>query len=208
MNTFKHYSGIYQITNVKNGKFYIGSAKDFSIRKTNHFCRFKNNLHHSKQMQNAYNKYGENIFEFKILLICDIENLIFYEQLCIDKFKPPYNFCKVADSKLGTRHSEETKEKIRRGVLGRKNTDETKHKMSLAQRGHIMSEDAKRKLSEKAKGRKGHHSKLTKEQAMEIFLSKEKYRILASKFGVKILTIYRIKANKTWKWFTNQVKDD
>ena len=52
-------SGIYQILNTVNGKFYIGSAVDFTLRWAQHKWEFKNNRHSNTHLQRAYNKYGE-----------------------------------------------------------------------------------------------------------------------------------------------------
>lgn len=82
---------IYQITNLKNNKFYIGSTNNFKIRKQKHLWDLKNNKHVNKHLQNSYNKYGENVFEFKILLECD--NIKEKEQEFLDNldFTKSYN---------------------------------------------------------------------------------------------------------------------
>ena len=45
---------------MKNGKFYIGSTKNFDKRKKRHLKDLKNNLHHCMHLQKSYNKYGED----------------------------------------------------------------------------------------------------------------------------------------------------
>ena len=60
-------SGIYKITNVKNGKFYIGSAKDIDRRWWEHKNDLKKNKHKNPKLQHAWDFYGENSFEFIIL---------------------------------------------------------------------------------------------------------------------------------------------
>lgn len=59
-------SGIYIITNKINNKFYIGSATNFRKRYNVHNSNFKKNKN-SKYLQRAYNKYGEENFEFQII---------------------------------------------------------------------------------------------------------------------------------------------
>ncbi len=59
--------GIYKITNIQNGRFYIGSAKRFKERWSNHYSSLRRNRHHNKFLQNDFNKYGEKTFLFEIV---------------------------------------------------------------------------------------------------------------------------------------------
>lgn len=69
-------SGIYMIFNTYNNKCYVGSTKNFRIRKAKHYRQLLLNKHHSQHLQKAYNKYGKDKFIFIILEECEIENLI------------------------------------------------------------------------------------------------------------------------------------
>ena len=73
-------SGIYKITHVASGKFYIGSAVNVEKRVTNHKHELRKGVHHNKRLQNAWLKYGADAFVFSTLLICSKENLLMYEQ--------------------------------------------------------------------------------------------------------------------------------
>lgn len=61
---------IYGIKNIKNSKMYIGSTKSFNKRKYYHNYLLKKNNHHSTHLQNSYNMYGKDYFEFIILEKC------------------------------------------------------------------------------------------------------------------------------------------
>lgn len=135
-------AGIYKILNKTNGKFYIGSAVNFKNRWNVHKCDLRKGTHSSKHMQAAWNKYGEESFEFKKLIVCTPKDLIFYEQLCIDGLNPEYNIARVAGSMLGFKHSEETKNKM----IGRKISEEQKNKISKSLFGFKHSEESKRKM--------------------------------------------------------------
>jgi group I intron endonuclease len=90
-------SGIYQIRNTRNGKIYIGSTDNFNRRKSEHFSCLRNNKHSASKLQNSYNKTKDkSFFIFEILLICREDNLILYEQIFMDYYKPWYNGTLVA----------------------------------------------------------------------------------------------------------------
>ena len=59
--------GIYQIKNLKNGKIYIGSAKDLRGKINGSKFQLKNDLHLNKEMQKDFNEIGEEGFSFDIL---------------------------------------------------------------------------------------------------------------------------------------------
>lgn len=85
------YSGVYCIINTKNGKRYIGSSKNIARRLWEHRAYLRKNYHENKHLQNAWNKYGESVFDFYVVEKCKEEILIEREQFYIDTFKPEYN---------------------------------------------------------------------------------------------------------------------
>lgn len=94
-------SGIYKIINIINNNYYIGSAKSIRKRLSLHITLLKKNKHHSKHLQNAWNKYGEESFKSEIIEECEIQYLIKKEQYYIDILNPVYNSLKIAGSNLG-----------------------------------------------------------------------------------------------------------
>ena len=54
-------SSIYSITNLINGKMYIGSTVNTNVRWLKHKRELLNGTHHSNKLQRAFNKYGVNI---------------------------------------------------------------------------------------------------------------------------------------------------
>lgn len=80
--------GVYIITNLVNKKVYIGSTKNtFHSRRRGHFSRLIKNTHNNVHLQNSFNKYGEDNFTFEILAICDQQNCIPLENICINFYK-------------------------------------------------------------------------------------------------------------------------
>jgi group I intron endonuclease len=66
---------IYQITNMINGKYYIGSAGSFERRQWQHKYDLKRGAHKNPRLQAAWNKYGADAFVFEILeVVPDGEN--------------------------------------------------------------------------------------------------------------------------------------
>lgn len=111
--------GVYEISNLVNGKRYIGSAVSFKKRWGVHRSYLRKGTHHSKKLQSAWAKYGETAFRFNPLLVCGKSDLVFFEQRCLDSMAPEYNLCKVAGSQLGVKHTPEWIENAhgwRRGI--------------------------------------------------------------------------------------------
>jgi len=81
-------SYIYKILNNVNGKFYIGSTNNFNNRKITHLTKLNKGKHENKYLQRAWNKYGEDNFEFIILEIVPYEDQFNIEQKYLDKLKP------------------------------------------------------------------------------------------------------------------------
>ena len=108
--------GVYKIINIINGKIYVGSASSkggFRKRWNEHRSALKNNQHHSKHLQSAWNKYGENSFIFEIIeIVIDVNLILEREQHYLDLLKPEYNICKIAGNTLGIKLSDEHKKKI------------------------------------------------------------------------------------------------
>ena len=77
-------AGVYGIRCSVTGKWYVGSSIKLSVRLQHHRWALRLGRHHSLKLQRAYNKYGNDAFEFKVLLFCDQENVEFFEQRAID----------------------------------------------------------------------------------------------------------------------------
>jgi group I intron endonuclease len=83
--------------------------------------------------------HGFDNFTLEILEYCNPSDLINREQHYIDLLKPEYNILKIAGSRLGAKHSDEVKGKIKAGALGRSEEALTKN------REHIKKLNASQK---------------------------------------------------------------
>ena len=151
--------GIYTITNTITGDYYLGSSNDIGQRIRNHRWLLSKNAHHNPHLQNVWNKYGEQAFEFKVLLLCDVERKLIIEQGFLDLFKPAYNLAVCASAVMqGRSHTEEARAKMSNAHMGHTHTDEAKRKISEAQIGNThnlgrkQTEEHKRKNSDAQKG--------------------------------------------------------
>lgn len=102
-------SGVYEIKHVPTGRRYIGSAVNYRLRRKFHLMQLRRGIHHNIRLQNAWKKYGKEQFEFKLLLVCERDMVLFYEQLLIDGYDPWFNIARVAGSSIGVKHSDETR---------------------------------------------------------------------------------------------------
>lgn len=162
--------GIYAIRNIINGKMYIGkTGMNFGDRWDSHRSLLNNQKHDNQYLQNAWNKYGEENFEFIVIEDCCEELLNEREIYYIKKYKDiglSYNILDGGDggNNLGCHLSDETKRKIgeknRVNMLGRKVPESTKAKMSQSHKEYYANlsveekEMLAKKSSECAKGYK------------------------------------------------------
>ena len=142
--------GIYGIRNKVNNHIYIGSANvSFQNRWYDHRTQLKNNKHSNIHLQNAYNKYGVENFEYFIIEIVDGNRATIFEveQYYLDVFYGQpfcYNLNPKATGGTGWF-------KTRKGT---KLTDEEKAKLSKAQRARRLRDGTAKKVKpKKAVGR-------------------------------------------------------
>lgn len=150
-------SGIYTITNVLDGKMYVGLALDVSTRLRKHREYLKRGNHANIRLQRAWNKYGENSFRFELLEEW-VETMLFcmehYWATLLNTHDENYGYNIKPTNPYGySRLSEETKKKISISNKGKKRSTEAKEKTAAAHKGSKRTEDTKRKISEKQKGK-------------------------------------------------------
>nr|YP_010121859.1 GIY-YIG endonuclease [Monilinia fructicola]QRF72235.1 GIY-YIG endonuclease [Monilinia fructicola]QYB19426.1 GIY-YIG endonuclease [Monilinia fructicola]QYB19487.1 GIY-YIG endonuclease [Monilinia fructicola]QYB19549.1 GIY-YIG endonuclease [Monilinia fructicola]QYB19611.1 GIY-YIG endonuclease [Monilinia fructicola] len=147
-------SGIYLITNIQSGDFYVGQAGDLAKRfkdytNPSYLTRITDEV--NSIIGRALKKYGYSNFSFTVLEYCNISDLNTREQYYFDVLNPVYNILKkvgglprgitrsldtrnlmsikkVGESNplFGKLHSNYTKDLIRQKALGRKHSEDTK----------------------------------------------------------------------------------
>lgn len=204
---FLEKSGIYAIINIYNDKHYIGSAKNFKMRRRVHFNELKRNDHANQKLQNSWNKWWHFSFIFVILEYCepDPQILTDREQWWIDRLKPQYNIAPKANTQLGYRHSEETKTKMSLnqnrsnecrenralGQIGLKRSKKHVQNIQNSRKGYFHSEETKNKIGEANK-----ISQLGKKHSLEsINKRKGRKRSEETKLKMKLAWIKRKENN-------------
>lgn len=116
LNKKEIFTGVYSITNKVNNKKYIGQSLDIKHRWRHHINELKKNKHANSHLQNAWNKYGEEKFNFEIIQICEPSELDIKEQYWIkyyDSMKNGYNLCLGGSGCSGYKHTEGELSKMR-----------------------------------------------------------------------------------------------
>lgn len=112
-------TGIYKIESIiKPERIYIGSSIDVNKRWKEHIRDLRAERRHSLKIQRHHNKYGLSDLVFTVILECEKEYLIKNEQYYIDLLNPYFNAQKIANSPLGSKRSQDTKDKISRAKKG------------------------------------------------------------------------------------------
>jgi group I intron endonuclease len=174
-------SGVYIIENMINHKKYIGSSKNIKRRLIVHKSSLRHNTSPHHHLQFAFNKYGEKNFDFRLLIDCSEDQLLFWEKKMFEAFRCcerefGYN---LGLDPTTTKHSEETKTKIGIGNKGKKYSIETRKQISVATTGEKnhnfgkkASSETRKKMSETRSGDKHplfgkHHSLESRKQMSE-----------------------------------------
>ena len=158
--------GVYYILNMINNKIYIGSSIHVNKRFHEHKSALNNGTHYNGHLQNAWNMYGGNNFEFKIIeeINGDYNDLLNAEQKWIDYYKSydrdrGYNISAYARGSGGYIVSEETKKKISISHTGKRHSEKTKQMLSEQRKGELNNfygkkhtEEARKKMSESKRG--------------------------------------------------------
>jgi len=128
--------GVYLIRNKVNNKVYIGSSINIKRRWRDHIYELSRNRHNNIHLQNAWNKYGKDNFEFVILEEVEDKSILRdREQYWLNKYQS-FNPSMGYNISLNTRHYKpmylprEIIEKSALQKFGRKTPDELKNKIS------------------------------------------------------------------------------
>lgn len=140
---------IYKITNLLNGKVYVGQTVQ-KLRK-----RFNQHKHGTGEgIDQAIKKYGIENFKIEPIEVCPCEMLNEREMFWISHYDciapNGYNLTSGGDSDFTV--SDETREKLRVAGEGKTLSEETRAKIGAAQIGHEVTPETRAKISAAKKG--------------------------------------------------------
>ena len=193
---YKDDYGIYGIINKINGKVYVGQTGERFLRRYwHHQWKLRDNSHDNTYLQNAWNKYGEDNFDYVVLeAVRDLSLLDELEIKYIDYYKKnnlSYNILLGGGGRRGFKMSDNAKKiisgKNRQHMLGTKHSEETKKKMSETRSGRhinrstdILNQDIVRDI------------KL-------LLISGKTASEVSKELGIDYKLINNLIANNTWK---------
>jgi group I intron endonuclease len=126
--------GIYCIENKINQKKYVGQSIDIYDRWYQHKYELDNNCHRNNHLQNAWNKYRSENFDFYILEVCDkseLDNKEIYWSELYNVYADDMGYAlRTAGQNGNFRVSEETKIKMSQSHIGILGTEESRKKQS------------------------------------------------------------------------------
>ena len=183
---FTRTTGIYSITCKINNRKYIGQSKDIASRWKTHLYQLRRGEHHTKSLQEDWNKFTYEDFVFQVELICTKKYLTEKEIEIWDKYKDNYNGRPTGQ--VYPEHTKETKRKISESKKGKNNpnygktlSEEHRRKLSEAKKGRKrkpFSEEHKTKIAEAMKGRtQSEEHKRKRSEAMKEYWRKRKEKL-------------------------------
>lgn len=141
IKNYRNISGVYLLHNLVNGKQYIGSGYDLSMRLSSYY--YPSRLIDKRHVSNSILKYDHDNFSVVILDILGPKNsvvktnLLEKEQHFINLYKPVLNINSKAGSTLGFKHTDETKKLIAEFKKGKTLSKETKERLSILFSGEL-----------------------------------------------------------------------
>lgn len=144
MTKDKRPCSIYAITHLASGRKYVGSSINPTGRWIEHRSDLKLGKHHCAYLQNAWNKYGKNTFEFSIIRVLEDNNSEYRAKAELEEIANANCFNSRVASLGATNfvNNQATRQKIKRGIDKRISEDEN-HRIWLANRGAELAAHAR-----------------------------------------------------------------
>ena len=200
--------GIYAIKNKINNKMYIGKSVNVHKRKSYHFWLLRSNNHFNPKLQSAFNKYGEENFEFVILEKCNKDELDDKEIKYINRYNTTnngYNICEGGKGGLGRTLSEETKQKISNANTGRKQDEVAKKRKSEAMKELWKTAEFRKKMKQRPKPKPWNKGRRLTEEEKKHLSEKLKGRRITEEHKKKLHELYKGEKSLTAKLTEQQV---
>lgn len=145
---------VYLIHNKISHKVYVGQTIQlFKNRKRRHIRDLKNGNHFNQYLQNAWNRYGENNFDFIVLDDCNCLTELNEVEAKYIKLFSGLNICfNLTSGGSNSIPSKESRLKMIESLKKRGTpSDETRKRISDSLKGHVVSVETRKLISRKTK---------------------------------------------------------
>ena len=174
-------TGIYSIKNTKDGKVYVGLSTKIETRFHFHRRRLRNGKHKNEHLQSAWNKHGEESFEFGIIEECSEEMLNDREIFWI--------------AQLNSMDRTKGYNKCAGGGFGRMSPEIIKRTAAIL-RTKTIPEEQRKRISQTLTGKKRPDRYILNEEGeldvVKDFNDKMKIRHISVKHGISTTAVYNI----------------
>lgn len=194
---------VYKIINLSNAKFYVGSTVKIKQRFQTHRRKLRSGTHHCPHLQNAWNKYGEESFIFRVVAVVeDPSELHTVEQVFLDEHHGTgqcYNHARYTDNStkgvvLSSAHRAAIADSLKsyyaeneHPMKGIPRSEETKALISANRSGKTVSEETREKIRQARLGTKA--SEETRAKLSSIRKGKERSAEHTAKYNKPILEV-------------------
>lgn len=140
----KGVTGVYAITCLPSGRKYIGSSENVRERFYRHRYRLRSGQHHITALQLDWNEYGEDAFEFRVVLTCKKGERFAAEQAGIDEALGGglcYNPSPTAENARGYKLTPDQRVALSAALKGHATSAETRRKIGEANRANWADRD-------------------------------------------------------------------
>lgn len=150
-------SGIYGIQHTASGRIYVGSAKNIRKRLYQHLGTLVAKKHHSRYLQNAWNKSGQIAFNIVLLETILTEKLNEREQFWIDHFnsyEKGFNARPKAESTRGLKWTKAWRQAAIKGIRKAWSDTSLRQRVSARFKGYhrgVWTDSSRKQASESLK---------------------------------------------------------
>src|SRR5687768_8391777 len=152
---------VYCVTNIVNGKAYIGITTIGQRRWEQHLSRARRKVGQRHLLHQAIAKHGEEAFRYEEIAcarswadLCQLEVQLIEQERCFVGDGRGYNMTRGGEGASGYKHSEATCELRRELRKGYKHSPEVRVRMSAAQRARgPLREEVKQRMAANRKPR-------------------------------------------------------